>query len=401
LLILTYEFPPLGGGAGNAAAELVRALGDIPGMSVVVVTSSTGDFYVDDKSFSPNSTIYYLPIGKTGGNIHYQTNFELLRYNFACHRFLRKLLVTESFDFCHASMTVPAGINAWLHRKKIPYLISLQGSDVPWYSDRFKFAYYLLSPIIKRIWRDSAAVVSNSVALRDLALQSAPEQAIDVITNGIDRKLFRPGSHKSKDDKARIICVGRLIERKGVWELLEAMPAVLKDVPNAHLELVGTGDLEGELAERIQSSGLGEHITLCGAVAHDELPVLLRRASLFALPSHAEGMSNALLEGIACGLPIVVTHTGGTSELLRDNGIVVPMRDPVALAAAIVEILGNEEKLLAMGRASLRVAERYSWGRMTEEYLGIYRDHRDDEICSEVRGKSRTDEAQKRGSLHL
>jgi hypothetical protein len=146
--MLTYEFPPLGGGAGNAAAELVRSLGKVSGLSVVVVTSSTDAFYVEHEVFSPNSTIFYLSIGKKAGNIHYQTNVELLRYNFACHRFLRKLLAEETFDLCHAVMTVPAGASAWIFRKRIPYIVSLQGSDVPWYSERFKLAYTVLTPII-------------------------------------------------------------------------------------------------------------------------------------------------------------------------------------------------------------------------------------------------------------
>ncbi len=354
------------------AAELVRSVGKMPGLKVVVVTSSTGESYVEHEIFSPNSTIYYLPIGKKTGNIHYQTNRELFTYNIACHRFLRKLLTEETFDICHAVMTVPAGINAWFFRKRVPYVVSLQGSDVPWYSERFKFAYTALTPIIRRIWKDSQRVVSNSVRLRDLALKSAPEQAIDVITNGVDRELFAPGRGDSSNGKARIICVGRLIERKGVWELLEALPIVLEKISNAHLELVGTGPLEAELANRIRETGLGDYVTMHGAIPRDRLPAMLRRASLFALPSHAEGMSNAVLEGVSCGLPIVITDTGGTTELLRDNGIVVPKKDPVALAAAIVDILSDEVKSAAMRRASLEIAKRYSWDWMAQEYLRQY-----------------------------
>jgi glycosyltransferase involved in cell wall biosynthesis len=374
LLILTYEFPPLGGGAGNAAAELVRSLGDVPDVEVVVVTSSLDQFEVKRHELSPNSTIYYLPIGKKGGNIHFQTNAELLRYSWVCHRFLKDLLRKETFDHCHAHMTVPAGFNAWMFRKKFPYTVSLQGSDVPGYSARFKALYTVLTPIIHRIWKDAAHVVSNSVGLRDLAVSSAPDQRVDVIPNGIDADLFSPnGAGPPRGGRLHVACVGRLIERKGVWELLKGFGTVVEKLPNAHLDVIGTGVLHEPLQQYVHEHSMGESVTLHGPVDHDALPEYLRRSALFVLPSHAEGMSNALLEGMACGLPVIVTDTGGTAELVRGNGLIVPKENPEALAEAMIEILGNEEKRLAMRDASLEIAGTFSWDRMAEQYLELYR----------------------------
>lgn len=374
VLLLNYEFPPLGGGAGNATQELVRALGSVHDVEFVVVTSSLAGYEVKRNTLTPNSVIHYLSIGKELGNPHYQSEAELIRYNVRCRSFLNELLRTETFDLCHAIMTLPAGLNAWLVRKKVPYIVSLQGSDVPGYSRRFSLAYKALTPIICKIWRDALGVISNSAALRDLALRAAPRQPIDVIPNGVDRELFSPnGNAPGEPDTPRIVCVGRLVERKGVWELLDAMPQVSKSISNAHLDLVGGGILERPLRERIEQKGLQDRVTLHGNVPHAELPALLRAGSLFALPSHAEGMSNALLEAISCGLPVVITDTGGTRELFRDNGVIVPKRDPDALARAIVRILGDPEGRAAMGRASLEVADRYSWETMGRRYLDYYR----------------------------
>ena len=373
LLILTYEFPPLGGGAGNAAAELVRSLGDRPDLEVVVVTSSMGEYEVAKQTFTPNSTIYYLPIGKNKGNIHFQTNAELLKYSWACHRFLKKLLKTESFDHCHAHMTVPAGVNAWWFRKRVPYLVSLQGSDVPGYSVRFKRLYTVLTPIIHHVWKAATHVVSNSTGLRELALESAPQQPVDVIPNGIDRELFSAGDEGVvKNDKLHVICVGRLIERKGLWELVKGFRTVLNEMPNTHLDLVGTGILDEPLKQWIHEHDLADDVTLHGPVEHDVVPQLLRRSALFVLPSHAEGMSNALLEGMACGLPVVVTETGGTRELIEGNGLVVPKESPEALSQAILEILSDDKKRGEMVQASLRIAESFSWDTMARKYMDLY-----------------------------
>jgi glycosyltransferase involved in cell wall biosynthesis len=373
LLVLNYEFPPLGGGAGNATAELVRALESEPDLEVVVVTSSVDEMRVSRNEFSRNSTVYYLPIGKKGGNIHYQTNLELASYVFACSRFLNKLLQAETFDQCIAFMTVPAGVNAWLMRKKVPYLVSLQGSDVPGYSERFGLLYTFLTPIIHRVWRGATAVVANSEGLRSLAVRSAPNQRVGVIPNGIDMELFSPATEadSSGDGESHIVCVGRLIERKGVRELLEAFALLAPEAPRAHLDLIGSGNLEQELRRRVEDRGLSSRVTLHGSVDHDDLPGYLRKSSVFVLPSHAEGMSNALLEGMSCGLPVVVTDTGGTSELVKDNGLVVPMRNPPALAASLLETLSNETRRAEWGRASRRIALGLSWEAMAQRYLEL------------------------------
>lgn len=373
LLLLTYEFPPLGGGAGNAAFELVRALRDDPRVEIVVVTSSMDDYRVERGTLTSNSTIYRLPIGKNPDNIHFQTNVELLRYSWVCRRFLSQLLEKEHFDYCHAQMTLPSAANAWWIRSEVPYLVSLQGSDVPGYSDRFKLLYPVLTPVIHRIWRDAESVVSNSSALRDLALASAPGQRVAVISNGINLELFSPdGIGDGPKDKLRVACVGRLIERKGLWELVEAFATVALEIPRAHLDLIGDGDLAEPLEKYVRDLGIGDRVTMHGAVDHDDVPPLLRQASLFVLPSHAEGMSNALLEGMACGLPIVVTDTGGTEELLADNGVVVPMRDPAALAKAMIGILNDDEKRARMAETSVRIARTFSWESMARQYLELY-----------------------------
>ena len=372
LLILGYEFPPLGGGAGNATAELVRSIESYRDMEVVVVTSSEAEARVDRHGFTANSEIHYVSVGKSGRGRHYQTNLELGRYVVAAHRLLRQLVKQQSFDCCHAVMTVPAGINAWLLRHQCSYIVSLQGSDVPGFSGRYRALYPILRPMIRQIWRDSKGVVANSGGLRDLALRSAPRQAIDVIPNGIDTDKFRPVDRSEQSEDLRIICVGRLIERKGVRELVDAFRQVIARVPAARLDLVGEGKLEDEMRARVAGYGLEHAVVLHGAVAHDRLPQLLHRAAVFALPSHWEGMSNALAEGIACGLPVVVTDTGGTAELVDGNGRVVPVKDVDALAAALIELLADDTLRRQMGEESRRIALRYSWQTMTASYVRLY-----------------------------
>ena len=121
----------------------------------------------------------------------------------------------------------------------------------------------------------------------------------------------------------KVLCVSRLIERKGIRFLIEAIGR-LKNDP-VELILVGDGNQEEELKELAKGLGVSDRVVFKGYVNHDSIGEIYRNSDLFVLPSQNEGMSNALLEAMASGLPVIVTDTGGTSELLDGNGVVVPM----------------------------------------------------------------------------
>jgi glycosyltransferase involved in cell wall biosynthesis len=121
--------------------------------------------------------------------------------------------------------------------------------------------------------------------------------------------------------------------------------------------------------------GLDGLVTFAGAVAPKDMPVFYQRADVFVLPSQNEGMSIALLEAMACGLPVVVTDTGGTEELVREgvNGHVVPWSDVPALTEALTALMADTELRPRMGAASRKVAEQYTLQKATERYVDLCR----------------------------
>jgi 1,4-alpha-glucan branching enzyme len=165
-----------------------------------------------------------------------------------------------------------------------------------------------------------------------------------------------------------------LVERKGVQHLIEAMPAIVASFPDVSLQIVGEGNLSDELAALCRSLGVHEHVEFLGYVPHEQLPELYQRAELFVQPSFYEGMSNTVLEAMACGLPIIATGEGGREELLCDNSLMAPYDDPTALAEGVAALLSNPEKVAVMGQVSSEIAEHYSWAAVTESYLSIYHD---------------------------
>jgi glycosyltransferase involved in cell wall biosynthesis len=367
--MLNYEFPPLGGGAAHATYNLLKEFAKIDDLEIDVVVSSE-DNGAKQIEFSKQIIVYKLPIGKEGKEIHYQTNKDLLIYSYKAYRFIRELVRKKQYQLCHAFFSVPCGYVAYRYRKLFPYIVSLRGSDVPGYNLRFSTLYKFITPLIKMVWHEARAVVANSQGLKDLALKTDNQQAIEVIYNGIDTRLFKPNG--PKDNIFRILCVARLIERKGINYLIEATQQLVKDYKNVKLVLVGKGNIEQELKNDVRRRGLAEQVEFMGLVEQTTLPNIYNQARVFVLPSLNEGMSNTILEAMACGLPIITTNTGGTLELVSDNGFVIPMRDSKAIYAACAKLIQNEVVRQGMGRRSREIAKGMSWEKIAQSYIDLY-----------------------------
>jgi len=229
-----------------------------------------------------------------------------------------------------------------------------------------------LKPIIKKIWSEASAVISNSAGLKQLALKTSPNQEIGIIYNGVDINKFKPIEEKN-NEIFTILCVARLIERKGIDYLINAIPLVLEKQRDVRLILVGEGNLENELKKLCKDLDLEEYVLFKGRVEHDDLPDLYSSSDVFVLPSKNEGMSNTVLEAMASGLPIITTDTGGTQELIKDNGIVVHVEDSKTIASAILHLADDYSLCKTMGTISRKIADGLSWKKVAENYLEIYK----------------------------
>ncbi len=368
ILFFNYEFPPIGGGGANANAYLFREFARMPELKIDAVTSAFGgkDEVVP---FAPNITLHRLAVGKK--KLHFWTQREILTYLWRAHGKAGELLEKGRYDLGHAFFGFPSGMLNWLRRSELPYLVSLRGSDVPGFNPRFSAQYVALKPLFRRIWGGGRFVVANSAGLRSLAGQLTPGLDINIIPNGIDTEEFSPAPPEEAQE-GHLLCVSRLIGRKGVQHLLEALPEVADAVPEARLTLVGEGNLEASLKRRVSELGMDGRVRFLGYVPHEELPSIYRSARLFVLPSFYEGMSNTVLEAMACGLPIVATAEGGKEELFDGNARTVPYGDPHALARVLAGLLRDDTTRQEMGQRSREIAERIGWRTVAEQYLHLY-----------------------------
>ncbi|AKB29605.1 Glycosyltransferase [Methanosarcina siciliae T4/M] len=366
VLMLNYEYPPLGGGGSNACKYLLREMAN-KAIEVDLVTSSPSNIF-ETETIGDTVSIYKLPVNKK--DVHYWTQREILSYSWKAKNFINNLLNENKYDLCHAFFGVPCGAIAYLFRKKIPYIVSLRGSDVPGFNNRFGFQYIFLKPLIKKVWDNAGVVVANSQGLKELALKTSPSQEIGVIYNGVDISEFEPDFSREDGSEIKIVCVSRLIKRKGINYLIEAV-GKLKD-KQIQLTLVGEGNQEEELRKLVDDLKISDRVDFKGYVGHGQIAEIYRNSDIFVLPSLNEGMSNALLEALAAGLPVIVTDTGGTSELLDGNGALVPMGNSDAIAQAIRSFVDNPGKFRHMGLRSREIAEEMDWMRVGEAYLKLY-----------------------------
>ncbi|MDR3583564.1 MAG: glycosyltransferase family 4 protein [Candidatus Pacebacteria bacterium] len=377
VLFLNYEYPPLGGGAGNATKYILKEFSEYGDVKLDVITSSSDFFGMEN--IGDNITIYKLPIGKKPGGIHSQSRLEIIKYSFKAFLFAKQLIGKNKYDLSHSFFTVPCGFLSLVLklRYKIPYVISLRGADVPGYTDRFKILYIFIKPLVGLIWKNSFAVVSNSDKLRDLALVTNKKQKISVIFNGIDTREFYPGNFKSEEKKEdfSILFVSRLCQRKGAIFLLEAIEELVKSGYKIKSIFVGDGEQKKELQKFAQEHEISDEALFCGKINHDDLPRIYQSADVFVFPSLNEGMSNALLEALASGLPVIVTDVGGTQELIKNkiNGFIVPLRNAKAIATALKELINNSEMRKRMRSENRKKAENMSWENVAREYLNIYK----------------------------
>ncbi len=377
ILMLNNEFPPLGGGTGVVNLFFLEELARETGIYVDLVTSSRSKSRFEKVRFSERIYIYKVPVNNR--NIHHSSNLELLRYSWKSIVVCRRLLKRNQYDLSFAFAGVPAGAISYVLRvlHGLPYIVSLQGPDVPGFEDRYNYLYPFIVPALRQIWRKAQVVTAISKEHRELAKKTLPSIRIPIIHNGVDTSLFRPVRRKSQSTEFNILCVGRLIERKGQHHLLRAFA----DLSNQHqaplrLILAGTGDFEPKLHQLAHELGIAEHVQFLGCVPREEMPKVYQDADLFVLPSQNEGMSIALLEAMASALPVVVSQTGGTDELVIDsiNGLVVEWADVGALAGAIERLAVNSNLRTQMGSLNREIALEYSWNEYMWRNIELMRE---------------------------
>lgn len=205
--------------------------------------------------------------------------------------------------------------------------------------------------------------ISNFCRSQVMKYTSASQwDKLHVLRLGVDPDEFKPVSRKT-DTVLRILCVGRMVPSKGQHILLQAFHKLYNSGQNAYLTLVGDGPDRKGLQQYVETNGLSQQVTFCGALNHDQTRQQLAQADIFALASFAEGVPIALMEAMAMEIPCISTNVAGIPELIRDDvdGLLVSPSSVESLAAAMSRLVTDEALRNRLGAsARARVIDSYN-----------------------------------------
>jgi len=300
-------------------------------------------------------------------------------------RVLAKLIDKESIDLviCQLRRTIPIGVSAALLARRKPQVIGVLHGIV---NGKVSGSRRLLNLFIFR--RIAALVCVSETCAEDLVImnwQLDPTKVM-AIQNGIDPSPFlNPSSSPLENSRALLFgeqlagkrifgTIGRLAEVKNYYRFIEAFALACQRASNIALVMIGTGPLEQALKERVISLGISEQVLFLGY--RQDIPTLLENLDVFALPSLREGISLALLEAMASGLPVLTSNRGGMKEVVGDSscGWLVDPEDSKSIAEVLTLIARQTpEQLALVGKnARQRVLSKFHVDRMAKDYETLY-----------------------------
>jgi len=370
ILMLNYEFPPVGGGAGKAHLCLLKEYARKSHLTIDVLTSSPTLGFTTTQ-FAENITINKVGIRKK--NLHYWRKSEVLQWLFLAGSHYRRMIRQGGYDLVHAFFGFPTALLCWPTKRKLPYIISLRGSDVPGYNVRLGIDYVILAPVFRRIWKSASLVIANSRGLAQLAGRFMPELDISVINNGVYMDKFYPRKETVLHQPIRVLTVGRLISRKRIDLLIKAVAAAKTIGLDIELSIAGDGNLTNELKKLTAKIDVSSRVKFLGRIPAEDMPQVYRENNMFLMSSLHEGMSNAMLEAMASSLPIITTRCEGVEELVKNNGIIVDKNDALSIAGEIKTLSENRQLYQQMSAAARKRAENFTWTAVANKYLDCYR----------------------------
>jgi phosphatidylinositol alpha-1,6-mannosyltransferase len=379
-LLLSENFPPKTGGSGRWFWEVYRRL---PRESFLVAAGE--DPRQEEFDRTHDLRVVRLPLTLRSWGL---LDLEGLRgYRRAVAR-LRRLARDERVAAVHCGRCLPEGVMALALRLRagIPYACYAHGEDLATAAESREHRW-----LARRVLHRASFLIANSRNTEQILREQyrVPASRVRVLHPGVDVERFTPADRDPEargrlgwGDRPVVLTVGRLQLRKGHDRMIRALSAIRDAIPDVLYAIVGDGEELPALRSLAEREGLAGHVQFLGEIDDRALIGCYQQCDLFVLPNRQvgadiEGFGMVLLEAQACGRPVVAGASGGTAETMAipETGRVVPCDEPGPLAAAVVELLSDRDRLARMGAAARRLmAERFDWAGLSRQAEQLFRE---------------------------
>lgn len=367
ILLVTNDFGPRAGGIETFVIGLLER---IPRGEVIVYTSAQEDSKAFDQRWNDE---YGVKVIRDRSTILLPTPRVI--------RNVRKVLNSHGATKVWFGAAAPLGLAArWLRKSGAEHIVALTHGHEVWWSKVWPFSWLMKEishsiDVLTYLGDFTKGAIAPRVENREKLIKIAP---------GIDTDHFKPMDSTALREslvlgkRPTIVCVGRLVHRKGQDRLVEAMTHIVKEIPDAMLIFVGEGPHRQVLDALVEKNSLHDHVRFIGRIQYSDLPRYIALGDVFAMPSRSrlfglevEGLGIVYLEASACGLPVVGGNSGGAPDAVKEGvtGFVVDGNNIEEISNRIVTLLKDQALRESMGSAGRAWAiEEWRWQRWSSEF---------------------------------
>jgi len=336
------------------------------------------------ESMPDNVTIHPISLKRSRGVI------SRIEYMFRVRQLLRTLRKSCQFDLVHQLNPVFTGVSLSLMGSGLPLVLGTYVGRWPddpnaitsrggWSGKLLGQARSLIATAQQK--QADALILTTPAAWNRLPDPESVKSRIHVVPHGLDTELFSPKSEWDSPEnmdleqaQPSILFFANVVKRKGIFTLIEAFPAVLKEIPKCKLLVAGSGPDLPEVKKLVASLGCADQVEFLGRQERSDAPELYRNCSVYCLPSFGEPYGTTVVEAMSCGKALVVTNCGALPHLVHENGgMRVPAGDAEALSRALIWLLQHPNERAAMGRYNRKfVQATMPWDSVAQQLEQVY-----------------------------
>ncbi len=331
ILVLSYEYPPVGSGGGIICKNLSETMAS-QGHQVTVITASLPGTVSMELHNSENLNLVRLPSRRR--HLHESNPLEMLSWISSTKKYFRQHVDTIDFDLCMAHFVLPGGeVARWLKKKyALQYIVVSHGHEIPWVHARKMLLLHAASYCwLKQICRLSSATFVQTRMMKeniDRFVGKKHSQKNHIVPNGISAEHFIH-DYTKRPKKLRILFVGRMVLQKDPMTFLKAIRSLKGSPIDFEARFIGDGKLRPRLERFVLRNNLGTKVHFLGRLSAEKMVQEYQSAHIMVAPSLNEGMSVAALEALSCGVYLIASPASGYSEMITEgvNGKIVNYGD--------------------------------------------------------------------------